>query len=67
MAKDNERISATYLVETPMDPEKAAQILAGEQSSGTFVDVPGETEELKLAYAPGPVSVHSSKLQIFLI
>lgn len=51
MAKDKERISATYLVETPMDPEKAAQILAGEQSSGTFVDVPGETEELKLAYA----------------
>jgi len=46
-----ERISATYYIETPFAPEKAAAILAGEQSSGTFVAVPGETEELKQRFA----------------
>jgi hypothetical protein len=35
---------ATYRVETPLELERAAAVLAGEQSSGTFVDVPGETE-----------------------
>lgn len=46
-----ERVSATYLIETPLDVEKAAASLAGEQSSGTFVDVPGETAELKQRFA----------------
>lgn len=46
-----ERIIATYYIETPLDVEKAATILAGEQSSGTFVAVPGETEELKQRFA----------------
>src|SRR5689334_17424959 len=46
-----ERISATYLIETPMPVEKAAAVLADEQSSGTFVDVPGETDELKQRFA----------------
>jgi ribulose-bisphosphate carboxylase large chain len=46
-----ERIFATYLIETPLAVEKAAAVLAGEQSSGTFVAVPGETEELKNRFA----------------
>lgn len=46
-----ERILATYFIETPYAPEKAAAVLAGEQSSGTFVAVPGETEELKQRFA----------------
>src|SRR6478609_7153013 len=46
-----ERIVATYLVETPLAVEKAAAALAGEQSSGTFVEVPGETAELKQRFA----------------
>ena len=46
-----ERIAATYLIETPLAVEKAAATLAGEQSSGTFVAVPGETEELKQRFA----------------
>jgi ribulose-bisphosphate carboxylase large chain len=46
-----ERIIATYYIETPYAPEKAAAVLAGEQSSGTFVAVPGETEELKERFA----------------
>src|SRR5215467_6127701 len=46
-----ERIFATYYIETPLAVEKAAATLAGEQSSGTFVAVPGETQELKQRFA----------------
>ncbi|HEX2851707.1 MAG TPA: ribulose-bisphosphate carboxylase large subunit family protein [Opitutaceae bacterium] len=46
-----ERLSATYLIETPGDLAAAAASLAGEQSSGTFVAVPGETAELKQRFA----------------
>lgn len=41
------RIEADYVIETPDDPRQAAQAMAGEQSSGTFVSVPGETPELR--------------------
>jgi ribulose-bisphosphate carboxylase large chain len=41
------RFEADYLIETPIDPRQAAEVMAGEQSSGTFVSVPGETPELK--------------------
>lgn len=41
------RIEADYLVETAFDPRFAVEAMAGEQSSGTFVPVPGETPELK--------------------
>ncbi len=41
------RIEADYLIETALDPHAAAEAMAGEQSSGTFVPVPGETPELK--------------------
>ena len=41
------RIEADYLLETPADPRRTADTMAGEQSSGTFVPVPGETPELK--------------------
>ncbi len=40
-------IIAKYLIETPLPLEQAAEMMAGEQSSGTFLPVPGETEELK--------------------
>src|SRR5690349_4888878 len=52
-----ERILATYYIETPYAPEQAAAVLAGEQSSGTFVAVPGETEELKQRFAARVESV----------
>lgn len=41
------RVEADYLIETPGDPRRVADTIAGEQSSGTFVPVPGETPELK--------------------
>jgi ribulose-bisphosphate carboxylase large chain len=42
-----ERIHATYWLETGDDPSRAAEVIAGEQSSGTFVALPNETPELK--------------------
>ena len=41
-----ERLEADYMIETAFAPEEAATVMAGEQSSGTFVAVPGETPEL---------------------
>jgi 3-oxoisoapionate-4-phosphate transcarboxylase/hydrolase len=41
-----ERLEADYEIETAFPPEEAAAVMAGEQSSGTFVAVPGETPEL---------------------
>lgn len=43
----SERIHATYWLETGDDPARAAEVIAGEQSSGTFVALPNETPELK--------------------
>ncbi len=42
-----ERIEADYRIETAYPLAEAAAAMAGEQSSGTFVAVPGETPELK--------------------
>jgi ribulose-bisphosphate carboxylase large chain len=42
-----QRIKARYLIETPDEPMHVAEVLAGEQSSGTFVRVANESEDLK--------------------
>jgi ribulose-bisphosphate carboxylase large chain len=47
MTASDDRIVATYLIETPLDPARVAEVLAGEQSSGTFVRVAGETDDLR--------------------
>lgn len=41
-----DRLFATYHIETAHPLEKAVAVMAGEQSAGTFVKVPGETPEL---------------------
>jgi ribulose-bisphosphate carboxylase large chain len=41
------RIRARYWIETAFPLEDAAEIMAGEQSTGTFIRVPGETNELR--------------------
>jgi ribulose-bisphosphate carboxylase large chain len=46
-----DRIIATYLIETAHPPARAAEVMAGEQSCGTFVRVPGETDELRERHA----------------
>jgi ribulose-bisphosphate carboxylase large chain len=47
----NERIEARYWIETAFSLRQAAETMAGEQSTGTFVRVPGETDELRKAHA----------------
>src|SRR5438067_13012463 len=46
-----ERIYAHYWIETAFPLAQAAEIMAGEQSTGTFVRVPGETDELRARHA----------------
>ncbi|BFT75324.1 ribulose-bisphosphate carboxylase large subunit family protein [Paenibacillus sp. P36] len=44
---DQDRVTAVYLVETAYSLERAAASIAGEQSTGTFTAVPGETDAVK--------------------
>ncbi len=46
-----DRIKARYWIETAYPLADAAAIMAGEQSTGTFVRVPGETDELRERHA----------------
>jgi ribulose-bisphosphate carboxylase large chain len=50
-------VTARYLVETPLPVTQAAEVLAGEQSAGTFVRVPGETAALRERFAARVESV----------
>jgi ribulose-bisphosphate carboxylase large chain len=45
--RDPRKLTAHYYIESQIEPEQAAALLAGEQSSGTFVQVPGESDELR--------------------
>nr|WP_206364773.1 ribulose-bisphosphate carboxylase large subunit family protein [Sphingomonas populi] len=47
----DDRVFATYWIETAFPLEQAAATMAGEQSTGTFVRVPGETDALREAHA----------------
>jgi len=46
-----QRVYADYWIETAYPLDDAAASMAGEQSTGTFVRVPGETDELREAHA----------------
>lgn len=46
-----EHVIATYEVETSLPLERAAEVLAGEQSTGTFVRVERETADLRARFA----------------
>ncbi|MFL9926694.1 ribulose-bisphosphate carboxylase large subunit family protein [Herbaspirillum lusitanum] len=43
----NQRIKARYRLQTTGDGRRVAEVMAGEQSSGTFIAIPGESAELK--------------------
>ncbi len=45
------RVRARYWIETAYPLQQAAETMAGEQSTGTFVRVPGETDELRENHA----------------
>ena len=57
MQPKGNRIEADYLIETGFDPIEAAEAMAGEQSTGTFVALPGETPGLKARAAARVESV----------
>lgn len=42
-----EEFTARYFIESSVPLAKAAEVIAGEQSSGTFLALPGETDALK--------------------
>lgn len=52
-----ERIRAVYAIETAFPLEDAAESMAGEQSSGTFVRVPGQTDALQARAAARVVAI----------
>ncbi|EWY41039.1 ribulose bisphosphate carboxylase [Skermanella stibiiresistens SB22] len=45
-----QRITATYRIETAYPLQEAAETMAGEQSTGTFIRLPGETDEMRELY-----------------
>lgn len=52
-----EEVVATYLIETYLPLDQAAEAIAGEQSTGTFVKVARETSELRERFAARVLSV----------
>lgn len=60
MSRDPRRISCVYRIESAVELSRAAATLAGEQSSGTFVAVPGETPELHERFGAEVVEVRES-------
>ncbi len=47
----NELIRVKYLIETAHSPESVAAKIASDQSTGTFTELPNETDEMKSRYA----------------
>ena len=55
-------LKARYQIETSFELEAAAEILAGEQSSGTFVKIPGESRQLKEKSGAEVVSIQQTAI-----
>lgn len=56
----SERIHASYFIETPYPVEQAIDVMAGEQSSGTFTRLASETDDLRANH--GAVVEHIERL-----
>ncbi|MGI3900173.1 MAG: 3-oxo-isoapionate-4-phosphate decarboxylase OiaX [Janthinobacterium lividum] len=57
MTAASDVIRLTYRIETPGDIERVAAKIASDQSTGTFVALPGETPELKARVAARVVAI----------
>ncbi len=55
--RDPRSVRCTYYLESEIEPENAAEIMAGEQSSGTFIPVPGESPRIRERHAAQVVDV----------
>lgn len=62
MIPKNDRIYAKYWIETAYPLDQASATMAGEQSTGTFLRVPGETDELRELYAAAVESIAEKSL-----
>ncbi|WP_032364642.1 RuBisCO large subunit C-terminal-like domain-containing protein [Rhodococcoides fascians] len=58
--RDHRSIRCTYYLESDIEPQRAAALLAGEQSSGTFLPVPGESARISERHAARVVDVQES-------
>ena len=54
-------IVLTYRIETPGSIEALAAKIASDQSTGTFVALPGETEELKARVAARVLAIRHAR------
>ncbi len=59
---DPQYVVATYHIETSLDLQRAAAVLAGEQSTGTFVRVARESDELRSRFAAQVVDLEEIPL-----
>lgn len=59
MTTARSEFTARYFVESSLPPETIAQVIAGEQSSGTFLALPGETAQLKERSRARVTNIHS--------
>jgi ribulose-bisphosphate carboxylase large chain len=57
----SERIYARYWIETAFPLAQAAATMAGEQSTGTFLRVPGESDELRERFAAKVESIEEGE------
>lgn len=55
-------VTATYVIETSLPLERAAEVLAGEQSTGTFVRVLRESDDVRARFAAQVESVEEVPL-----
>ena len=55
-------VIATYVIETSLPLQQAAEVLAGEQSTGTFVRVARESDELRARFAAQVESIDEMPL-----
>ena len=62
VSRSPHRIYARYWIESAWPLEEAAASLAGEQSSGTFLAVPGETDELRAASGARIEALHELEM-----
>lgn len=56
---DEARIRVTYRIETAGDPEAVAEKIAADQSTGTFTELPGETDAVRRRCAAKVVQVQA--------
>ncbi|KAA9108147.1 RuBisCO large subunit C-terminal-like domain-containing protein [Microbacterium rhizomatis] len=55
-------VFATYIIETSLPLARAAEMLAGEQSTGTFVRVERESDDVRARFAAQVESIHELPL-----